>query len=59
MNRPPENWEQDDYSHVLLEEEQRSKEENRIAWQQYVVESVAAMFLMFLAWLMIAIVFTF
>jgi len=57
--KPPLDWEQDDYSHILLEEEQQRIEEDRVAWHQYLMEGIAALVVLAFVWLVIAVTFTF
>ena len=57
--KPPLDWEQDDYSHILLEEEQQKIEEDRVAWHQYLMEGIAALVVLAFVWLVIAVTFTF
>ena len=57
--KPPIDWEQDDYSHILLEEEQQRIEEDRVAWHQYLMEGIAALVVLAFVWLVIAVTFTF
>jgi len=57
--KPPLDWEQDDYSHILLEEEQRRLQEDRVAWSQYLWEGIAALVVLAFVWLVIAFTFTF
>jgi len=57
--KPPLDWEQDDYSHILLEEEQQKIEEDRVAWHQYLMEGIAALVVLAFVWFVIAVTFTF